>query len=116
MESSPTCKYILGKGFSQRYVLKASTASTLGILSSTTLAIFLDDLMGASFLFRYSVIFSHFPYIILPLVGVKAVETFRQILFSSFIVLLLIIIDDIKGMYKSRRLIVLVFLVFSNLY
>ncbi len=49
--------------------------------------------MGRSFLFRYSVILSHFPYIILPLVGVKAVETFRRILLRSLIVLLLIIID-----------------------
>ena len=73
--------------------MKASTASTLGIVVSTTLTTFLDDFMEASFLFRYSVIFSHFPYIIFPLVGLKAVETFKRILFNSFIVLLLIIID-----------------------
>jgi hypothetical protein len=72
----------------------------LGIVSSTTLAIFLDDFMGRSFLFRYSVILSHFPYIILPLVGVKAVEPFRWILLRSFIVLLLIIIDVVIRVNK----------------
>ena len=56
--------------------------------------------MEASFLFRYSVILSHFPYIILPLVGVKAVETFKRILFNSFIVLLLIIIDVVVRVNK----------------